>query len=212
MTALSAIFRLLSGKKRTIGPVDKIFFGVGNPGLRYENTRHNIGFAALFRVSRSLSGLSKYRFDAGEVIVGRRDGLRCALVKPMTYVNQCGEALREIIEKTNCALDSCLIIVDDYHLPLGTLRLRRSGADGGHNGLKSIVEQVGTAFPRLRIGIGPMPGSVSAMEFVLGKFDAHEAALLKNALQRASEAMMVFAFQGIDAAMNGFNSNLPEGR
>ena len=207
MTVLSAIFSLLGGKKKTLcpGAVDKIFFGIGNPGVQYKNTRHNVGFAALSRMSRSLNELSKCRIDSSEVVVGRRDGIKCALVKPMTYVNQCGVALHAIIEMTNCTLDSCLVIVDDYHLPLGTLRLRRSGSDGGHNGLKSIIEHVGNAFPRLRIGIGPIRGPDSAMEFVLGKFDAKEAALLKNTLQKAEDAMMAFAVQGIDKAMNAFN-------
>lgn len=209
MTVFSVIFSFFGGKKKTLfegaGAVDRIFFGIGNPGLRYKNTRHNIGFAAIDRMARSLSALSKYQFDAGTIVVGRRDGLQCALVKPMTYVNRCGEALHAIIEKTRCPLDSCLIIVDDYHLPLGTIRLRRGGSDGGHNGLKSIIENVGTNFPRLRIGIGPMPESVRAMEFVLGKFTAPEKALLKNALQKAEEAMITFALKGVDMAMNVFN-------
>ena len=98
-----------------------------------------------------------------------------------------------------------MIIVDDYHLPLGTIRLRRGGSDGGHNGLKSIIENVGTNFPRLRIGVGPMPESVRAMKFVLGKFTAPEKALLKNALQKAEEAMITFALKGVDMAMNVFN-------
>jgi peptidyl-tRNA hydrolase, PTH1 family len=208
VTALSAIFSLIGGKKKIPGAVDRIFFGIGNPGLRYKNTRHNVGFAAIDRMSRTLEAVSRYRIDGGNVIVGRRDGFICALVKPMTYVNQCGAALRACIEKTRCPLESCLVIVDDYHLPLGTLRLKRGGSDGGHNGLKSIIEHVGTDFPRLRIGIGPLPGLVGAMEFVLGRFTAQETALLKNTFQKAEEAMVAFALQGIDAAMNAFNNTL----
>lgn len=209
MTALSAIFSLLGGGQKALNDcaIDRIFFGIGNPGLRYKNTRHNVGFAALTRMSRSFSHTSKFRVDACKIVLGRRDGLKCALVKPMTYVNQCGKALHAIIKDANCTLDSCLVIVDDYHLPLGTIRLRRGGSDGGHNGLKSIIEHVGAAFARLRIGIGPMPGSVSAMEFVLGKFDVQEQAVLENALHKADKAIMTFALQGIDAAMNAFNGD-----
>jgi PTH1 family peptidyl-tRNA hydrolase len=158
-------------------------------------------------MSRSLGAVSKYRIGPGNVAVGRRDGLKCAFVKPMTYVNRCGESLQAIVEKTRCPLESCLVIVDDYHLPLGMLRFRRSGSDGGHNGLKSIIEHVGTGFPRLRIGIGPIPGSIGAIEFVLGKFEEKESESLKNALQKVEKAMMVFALQGIDKAMNAFNSD-----
>jgi peptidyl-tRNA hydrolase, PTH1 family len=207
--AFSAIIRLLVGEKTALGPgaVDRMFFGIGNPGPRYKNTRHNVGFAALDRVSSALNSLTKCRFDGSRVVLGRRDGLKCALVKPTTYVNRFGEALRAIIEKTRCPLDACLVVVDDYHLPLGTIRLRRGGSDGGHNGLKSIIENVGKDFPRLRIGVGPMPQSVRAMEFVLGKFTMQETGTLNAALQKAEEAMSAFALQGIDSAMNLFNGN-----
>ena len=159
-------------------------------------------------MSRSFGTMSKYRIDAGVVAVGRHEGLQCAFVKPMTYVNRCGEAMRAIIEKTRCPLGSCLVVVDDYHLPLGTLRFRRGGSDGGHNGLKSIIEHVGTGFPRLRIGIGPIPETMGAIEFVLGKFEEKESAVLKNTLQMAGEAMKMFALQGIDKAMSAYNNNL----
>jgi PTH1 family peptidyl-tRNA hydrolase len=209
VTFLSAIFNLFRGKKVALEAVavDKIFFGIGNPGPQYKNTRHNIGFAAIDRMSRSLSAVSKYRIGGGDVAVCRCEGLKCAFVKPLTYVNQCGSALQAIVEKTRCPLESCLVIVDDYHLPLGTLRLRRGGSDGGHNGLKSIIERVGTAFPRLRIGIGPIPGSQGSIEFVLGKFEEKESTLVQNALQKAEAAMMMFALQGIDTAMSAINGN-----
>ena len=114
--------------------------------------------------------------------------------------------MRAIIEQTQCPLASCLVVVDDYHLPLGTLRLRRSGSDGGHNGLKSIIQAVGPGFPRLRIGIGPLPGSMDPIDFVLGKFESAESALLDESLNRSAEAMKMFMLRGIDAAMGVFNA------
>jgi PTH1 family peptidyl-tRNA hydrolase len=205
VSVISSLFGLLFGSK-AIGPVARIFFGIGNPGPQYIDTRHNVGFMAIDRLARSLKTSAKFPLSAaGDVEAGLLEDLRCALVKPLTYVNRSGEALRSVVEKTQCPLNSCLVVVDDYHLPLGTIRLRRAGSDGGHNGLKSIIGAVGRDFPRLRIGIGPVPGSVGAIEFVLGKFEEKESPLLEDSLTRSVEAMKVFAAGGIDAAMSAFN-------
>lgn len=206
MSVISSIFGFFIGPK-AVGPVDGIFFGIGNPGPGYSATRHNAGFMAIDRLAGSLKMRSKRRLTAAaEVETGRLENFRCALVKPQTYVNRCGGALRAIVEQTQCPLASCLVVVDDYHLPLGTLRLRRSGSDGGHNGLKSIIQAVGTGFPRLRIGIGPLPGSMDPIDFVLGKFEGAESALLDESLNRSAEAMKMFMARGIDAAMGAFNA------
>ena len=185
--------------------VEKVFFGIGNPGWRYRKTRHNAGFAALDQFESLASSQKVYRRDSWEAVLCKREGLSIALVKPKTYVNRCGEALADCIKQLGCPLSSCLVIVDDYHLPLGKNRIRPGGSDGGHNGLKSIIAAVGNEFPRLRIGIGPISDDMDSVEFVLGHFRSDEISALQSALTKADEAMLMFARQGIEKAMNAFN-------
>ncbi len=193
------------GRNRATGPVEKIFFGIGNPGRRYENTRHNAGFAAVEWFARKALSRTSCSRASWSAVICKRDDVSFALVKPKTYVNQCGEALVDCMKVFKCPLSACVVIVDDYHLPLGKLRIRPGGSDGGHNGLKSIIERVGTDFARLRIGIGPLPDSSDIVGFVLGRFSADETAVLHAVLEKAEEAMMFYARQGIDAAMNAYN-------
>ena len=185
--------------------VQFIFFGIGNPGRRYRETRHNIGFAVIDDMSRSLKEISKRRGDTWTVTVGRLLGLTVALVKPTTYVNACGKAFSAIIAQSSLPLKSCMVIVDDYHLPLGAIRLRPKGSDGGHNGLKSIIEEVGVEFPRIRVGIGPLVQEIPIINFVLGEFTEHERNGLEEVIQKTEAALTHFATQGIDAAMNKYN-------
>jgi peptidyl-tRNA hydrolase, PTH1 family len=202
---LSTFIASFLGRNRPIGSVEKIFFGIGNPGRRYRNTRHNAGFAALEWFSRAASSHATFRRDAWEAIICKRENLSIALVKPKTYVNRCGEALVDCLSRLHCPLSSCLVIVDDYHLPLGKVRLRPGGSDGGHNGLKSIITVVGESFPRLRIGIGPLPDNTETVQFVLGRFSASEMPMVQSTLTKAEGAMLMFAQHGIDRAMNIFN-------
>ena len=205
MTPLSALFNFFRGPKIPLCSVERIFFGIGNPGSRYADTRHNVGCMVIDQMSRLLTGVSKYRGAAWSMEVGCREGKTIALVKPKTYVNLSGGAFADAVNKVKCPLASCCVIVDDYHLPLGTIRLRPKGADGGHNGLKSIIERVGEGFPRLRIGIGPLPEGAASVDFVLGLFSAEEEAALDDVLKKAEEALMLFTSSGIDAAMNRYN-------
>ncbi len=205
MSIISAFTAFFFGRKGKIAPAEKFFFGIGNPGKRYRNTRHNAGFAALDRFSQSVDIVSDYRTDTWEATFCKVEHVSFALIKPTTYVNSCGKALADCIGLTGCPLSSCLVVVDDYHLPIGTLRMRRKGSDGGHNGLKSIIDHVGEGFPRLRIGIGPVPAGMDSVRFVLGDFDDSEQRILEKTLAKARDAMMMFAVGGVDAAMNAYN-------
>ena len=202
---LLSLLLLLTGKKKTADSVDRIFLGIGNPGRQYESSRHNIGFRAIDRIVRDFTIVAQKHSATAEYSIGKRGGKICAFIKPLTYVNDSGKALIQAIAEFNCPAEACLVVVDDYHLPLGVLRLRRSGSDGGHNGLKSIIEQVGTGFPRLRIGIGPLPEGVPAVDFVLGIFEGSESEELADALEKANIIMQLFALEGIDTAMNAIN-------
>jgi PTH1 family peptidyl-tRNA hydrolase len=201
----SFLFDFLRGPKLPLDRVNILFFGIGNPGRRYRGTRQNIGFAVVDRMSRSLKEISKYRGNAWTMTVGRLDGLTIALVKPTTYVNVCGKAFSAAIAQTSLPLQSCMVIVDDYHIPLGAVRMRPKGSHGGHNGLKSIIEEVGIGFPRIRVGIGPLLAGTPSVDFVLGSFAESEWGRVEEAVQKTEEAMKHFAAHGIDAAMNKFN-------
>jgi peptidyl-tRNA hydrolase, PTH1 family len=205
VAAVASFFASLFGRNRAIGPVEKVFFGIGNPGRTYENTRHNAGFSAIDWFAHNASSQVLYQRASWEAVVCKRAGMSFALVKPKTFVNQCGEALGDCLKALKCPLSACLVIVDDYHLPLGKVRIRSGGSDGGHNGLKSIIERVGTDFPRLRIGIGPLSDASDIVGFVLGRFTSDETAILHTVLARVDEAAMLFARKGIEAAMNAYN-------
>jgi PTH1 family peptidyl-tRNA hydrolase len=205
MGFLASLFSSLLVRNPPIGGAEKVFFGIGNPGRSYQNTRHNAGFLALDQFAGAASCREVYRKASWEAIYCKREGFSAALVKPKTYVNRCGEALADFIKRAGCPLSSCLVIVDDYHLPLGKTRMRPGGSDGGHNGLKSIIAAVGPEFPRLRIGIGPIPEGMDSVQFVLGEFNQGESSAVRSAIAKADEAMFTFAKFGIEKAMNQYN-------
>jgi PTH1 family peptidyl-tRNA hydrolase len=185
--------------------VEKIFFGIGNPGLQYADTRHNAGFMAIDLFAKSFKKISSHRFDSWDIDIVMLDKHVIGLVKPKTFVNLCGNAFSSVIDKVGCQVSSCLVIVDDYNLPLGAIRLRSKGSDGGHNGLKSIIANVGDEFPRLRIGIGPLPENVKTVDFVLDKFGLEERQNLQEALLKSRSVMETYISRGINAAMNAYN-------
>ena len=186
-----------------------VVVGLGNPGPDYETTRHNVGF----RVVDRLSGRWKKRFtiDADDIALATGDlrGRRILLVKPLTFMNNSGVAVAEALRRFDVAVSSLLIVVDDFALPLGAIRLRSGGSDGGHNGLASVIEHLHTEeFPRLRCGVGienPPPGEAMA-EYVLSPFDAGEEELVTAMIERAADAATEFAISGISSAMNRFNT------
>ncbi|MBD3420791.1 MAG: aminoacyl-tRNA hydrolase [Chitinivibrionales bacterium] len=185
---------------------DACFFGIGNPGTKYGSTRHNIGFMAIDALSQSLAHTKRSTGCRSELLTGSHAAIGTVLcVKPQTYVNRCGDALKEVYRRYSFEQQSMLVIVDDFNLPLGSLRFRRGGSAGGHNGLKSIIAAFGQDIPRLRLGIGPLPSQTRVIDFVLGEFGSGELEKANQMLGRLDAALIVFAQHGIEAAMNRFN-------
>lgn len=169
---------------------DFILLGLGNPGPPYRGTRHNAGAALVEELSRRYGipiTRKKYRSLVGE---GRIEGRSCLLALPQTYMNLSGQAARRILTYTGTPLSRLVVIYDDLDLPLGRIRLRRNGGSGGHRGVSSIMESLGErAFVRLRIGIDRPPAGVPPEDYVLSRFKKSEAPLLREALDRAVEAV-----------------------
>jgi PTH1 family peptidyl-tRNA hydrolase len=188
----------------------KLIVGLGNPGSEYEKTRHNAGFLALDRVAdrhaRGALPRSKHNSLLQEATIG---GERVILLKPLTFMNRCGSAVAEVLGfyKMSAAGD-LLVLVDDYALPLGAIRLRGEGSAGGHNGLSDIERALGTnIYPRLRIGIDPPPANYDdPADWVLGRFTDEQSRALGPALDKAADAVEVFIGKGVSAAMNRFNA------
>jgi PTH1 family peptidyl-tRNA hydrolase len=184
----------------------RLVAGLGNPGRKYQGTRHNVGFLVVEELRRRAGGP-----DESE----RAGALRCALpmgtrevmlLRPVEYMNRSGGPLKAAMTKLGAEPDEVLVVSDDFWLPFGTLRLRRSGSHGGHNGLRSIFESLGTnEVPRLRIGIGPAPEGADQAEFVLEPFTRAERGELDEVIGRAADCVEAVALEGLQAAMNRYN-------
>jgi PTH1 family peptidyl-tRNA hydrolase len=188
----------------------KVVIGLGNPGQQYERTRHNVGWLVLDRVAEraGLTGRHKAR-DAAVTVRGRHQGIDLVLVKPTTYMNLSGVAVRKVLAREHVPLGDLLVVVDDFDLPFGKLRMRAEGSAGTHNGLRSIVAEMGTQrWARLRIGIGV--GSEghggSARDHVLTDFSAEEERQLPAFLDAAADAVEVWAADGPARAADRFNA------
>jgi peptidyl-tRNA hydrolase, PTH1 family len=184
----------------------KLIVGLGNPGSDYSDTRHNVGFLIVDELARrhqvALRSQAKWKARTAKV-GGIGDGV--LLAAPTTFMNLSGWAVREIAGFHKLEPADLLVVVDDADLPLGKLRLRPGGSAGGHNGLKSIIQELGTdAFPRLRIGVGRQEGELR--NHVLGRFSGDEKPQIEAAVKRAADAAELFAREGILAAMNVFNA------
>lgn len=187
-------------------PGCKLIVGLGNPGLAYRSTRHNIGFAAVERLARENRFFFKLNRSFKSLIAsGKIKNLNVCLALPQTFMNLSGEAVVSIVRKKHIPLSDILIVSDDVALPLGTIKIKPRGSDGGHKGLASCIEKLGTReIPRLRIGIG-REDKTTLTDFVLSRFDKSEEPVLNKALLRAVEAIEVWTDEGIDACMNRFN-------
>ena len=184
----------------------RLLVGLGNPGLRYSNTRHNIGFKCVDHMARKWSVKLKDRRAKAVIGQGRVCDTDIALAKPRTYMNDSGAAVDYLMTRFAVSPEALLVVYDDIALPLGTIRVRRSGGDGGHNGVGSIIEHLGSKeFPRIRIGIGEPDEGVSYVEYVLGKFQKHEEKAIKPVIAVVADAVEVLLTEGIDTAMNRFN-------
>lgn len=183
-----------------------LIVGLGNPGPEYRYTRHNLGFRVLDELAGRLGVVFSREKYAGLFAESRAADTRIALLEPLTYMNRSGESVRQAVRYCINDLKDLLVVADDVNLPLGRLRLRASGSSGGHNGLKSIIDQLGTnAFPRLRIGVGIGKSDGDLTDHVLGRFTPEENAVVECAVSKGAEAALVFAQYGLQAAMDRFN-------
>jgi len=183
----------------------KLVVGLGNPGSKYEGTRHNIGFAVIDRLAQGGSGVRFARKFDGLLAETEIDFRRVLLLKPETFMNLSGRSVAQALGFYKLELGDLLVICDDLSLPLGKLRLRAGGSDGGQKGLRDISAHLGTdAFARLRIGIGDR-GPIDASDFVLSRFRSAERPVIDDALILATQAVAVWNSQGLATAMNRFN-------
>ena len=187
--------------------VSWLLVGLGNPGSKYESTRHNMGFLAVDGLARRKGfRFNKLRFRAwtAEWMV---NGEKVLVMKPQTYMNLSGESVGEAARFYKIPADHVVVISDDISLPVGKLRIRTGGSAGGHNGLKNIIQHLGTdGFPRIKVGVGmPEHPDHEMIDWVIGKPQGEEAKLLRAALDRAAEAALCLMEQGADTAMNRFN-------
>lgn len=185
----------------------KMVVGLGNPGARYAETRHNVGFLVVDQLAdRHGVARPRWKFQAllGEARIGSET---VWLLQPQTYMNLSGEAVAAAVRFYQIDLVDLLVVCDDLNLPLGCLRFRRKGSDGGHKGLRSVITCLGTEeFPRLRLGIGqPEDPSMEAVDYVLSRFRDDEIEALNQALGRAADGVEKWVQEGIEAAMNQFN-------
>ena len=183
-----------------------LIVGLGNPGSRYELTRHNVGFRVIDELI-ARNGLGAGRKDKrARTWDGAISGKRVKLAKPQTFMNRSGESLRPLIDYYDIPLDRLLVIHDDLDTPFGRLRLRKAGGHGGQNGLRSIIQQLGSQdFARLRFGIGRPPGKMSPVDFVLQNLRGDEAIAARELTGRAADAVALWLTAGIETAMSQFN-------
>lgn len=176
--------------------------GLGNPGARYAQTRHNVGWLAIDRLGTSLG--VEVGLKDGPALTGRAGNV--LLAKPTTYMNNSGAAVQSLLARHRIPVDRLLVISDDFSLPLGALRVRRQGSAGGQKGLADILATLGTSdWARLRLGIGPLPPDADAPHFVLSAFPKSDRPVVEEMLSAAAEAALVWVTEGIDAAMGRFN-------
>lgn len=185
-----------------------VVVGLGNPGKKYENTRHNIGFAAIDYLAKELGvKVNKLKNKAlvGETFIS---GHKVMLVKPQTFMNLSGEAVREIVSYYSVDIDKVIVIYDDVDIGVGTVRIRKKGSAGTHNGMKSIIYQLQKDdFPRVRIGIkGERRGDLAS--YVLGGFAKSEIETVEKSIIQAAKGVECMISEGLDAAMNKYNGNI----
>jgi peptidyl-tRNA hydrolase, PTH1 family len=188
-----------------------LIVGLGNPGKEFEPTRHNVGFRVVDELARryglAFGKKERKALSATGVILGKK----VVLTKPQTYMNLSGEAVRSLVDFYKVDLPRILIVSDDLDIPLGTVRLRKSGSAGGQNGMKSVIQHLGTQdFNRLRFGIGRPPGKMQGKDYVLGVFKGDDAILAAQVLDRAADAVETWLVNGIELAMTRHNGSVDE--
>lgn len=198
---------MLFRKPAALGAVDFLIVGLGNPDKKYEGTRHNAGFMVLEALAEATGtrvNRVKFKSLCGEAVIG---GKKCLLMMPQTYMNNSGEAVREALAFYKLPPERCLVVCDDVSLPVGIIRIRRKGSDGGQRGMRSIITLCGSdQFPRIKVGVGEKPHpDYDLAAWVLSKFTESEKAPLRDAVKHAAEAAELIADGDIDGAMNRYS-------
>jgi PTH1 family peptidyl-tRNA hydrolase len=180
----------------------KVVVGLGNPGRQYAGTRHNVGFDVVDSLAAGRAYRGRFQAQVAELV---DSGLTLLLVKPETFMNLSGQSVRQVLDFYKVPATDLLVVCDDFALPLGKLRVRSKGTHGGHNGLRSIQEHLGsTEYGRLRVGVGGP--KEDAIDHVLGRFKPGERQVILDAVIQAAQAVLVWAHQGVDVCMNRFNA------
>jgi PTH1 family peptidyl-tRNA hydrolase len=204
-------FRLLKGEERegmenASSRKPLIVVGLANPGAKYRGTRHNVGAMLVDELARRAGARLENKVRDTELVETEIGEAPVIIAKPITFVNDSGKSVRNILRKFNTEPDRLLLVVDDMDLNIGRLRLRAGGSSGGHNGLKSVQQLIGTGeFPRLRIGVGRPPAGSDPIKHVLGRFRPDERRVIDDALNRSADAVEVIQREGLDKAMEIFN-------
>ena len=198
--------RVLGGRGGDGGPPPRLIVGLGNPGDEYADTRHNVGFWCIDKLAKAHSIAMSDRRRHTIVGEGEIAGVGVALVKPRTFVNRSGDAVRYALDRFHTPPDQLVVVYDDMNLAIGKLRIRPDGSAGGHNGVKSIIHALGTQqFPRLRVGISSPDSASENVNYVLGTMTDEERAAVDESIDRAVQAIEAVLAAGITEAMNRFN-------
>jgi PTH1 family peptidyl-tRNA hydrolase len=209
MADIFDLFKKIAKQEENTAPITWLIVGLGNPGKEYETTRHNAGFLAMDALTKKKStSCDRSRFHAltGETTLG---GTRALLMKPQTYMNHSGVAVKEAADFYKIPAENVLVIYDDTSLEPGRMRIRRNGSAGGHNGIRSIIRMLGTdQFLRVKIGTGAKPADMDLADYVLGRIPLSERADMAEAFERASKAAADLVTQPLDRVMNEYNRKI----
>ena len=183
-----------------------IVVGLGNPGRKYESTRHNAGFLVVDALAERATQIRRETLECAAALRCELAGAEVALVWPTTYMNRSGDAIREALSVYDVPPEDLFVVTDEVYLPLGAVRLRTQGSDGGHNGMASVLAAAGhNRVPRLRVGVGRGDTPIDLVEYVLGEFTAEETPLMQQVVVRAADCVELYLRSGAEAAMNSYN-------
>lgn len=182
-----------------------IIVGLGNVGQEYDGTRHNIGFDVIDLLAETLEVSFKPGGGPFVVAEAKYKGRKVVLIKPTTFMNRSGTAVKKALNKYHTDIEDCLVVYDDLNLPIGVTRIKGKGSDGGHNGIFDINEKIGRDYPRLRIGIGNNFARGRQVDYVLSAFAKDEIEEVQISIKKAHDAALAFVMLGIERAMNFFN-------
>ena len=205
LAGMFSLKRIFSKKTPSLAMKKFLIVGLGNIGDQYQNTRHNIGFSILDHIASKNEGLWESKKLATRTVL-KKKGRQFILIKPTTFMNRSGKAVRYWALKENIPLENILILTDEIHLPFGTLRIKAKGSPAGHNGLKDIESELNTPnYARLRFGIGHEPKPFDQVKFVLDPWNEAEEKVLIQRIEKCGEAILSFGLEGLSTAMNRYN-------